>query len=197
MNKVPFWCKLKCWKNLVKNEQKILSKMTKVLFRCFRLWPDPLLNGCRVLGCFYTFHLQPGYKWLYDYIYTTRSTFNQDTNYLTQIYKSCVANLGHPWGRLLCDHPETEGFYCHLIAYLHQPFLILSSPWDFVPSFLISSNFQYHHVIILVLSSQHIVILAWDGAQGRLGQFAELTARQAASTQASGWIWHLRYCIWQ
>ena len=172
MNKELFWCKLKCWKNLVKNEQKILSKMTKVLFRCFRLWPDPLLNGCRVLGCFYTFHLQPGYKWLYDYIYTTRSTFNQDTNYLTQIYKSCVANLGHPWGRLLCDHPEREGLYCIIFCNIvltvtfHSPYHHDSETSFHHPSFLMSSNRRFDPIIIASLPEMEfkdtwVSLLSW------------------------------------
>ena len=131
-----------------------MSKLNKVLFRCFRLSPDPLLNGCRVLGCFYTFHLQPGYKWLYDYIYTTRSTFNQDTNYLTQIYKSCVANLGHPWGRLLCDHPEREGLYCIIFCNIvltvsfHSPYHHDSETSFHHPSFLMSSNRRFDPKIL-------------------------------------------------
>ena len=58
-----------------------------------------------------------------------------------------------------------------------------------------SSYSTYRHISFAYMI-YHDIIFTWDGAQGRLDQFAELKAHSAASAQASEWTWYLGYCIW-
>ena len=84
----------------------------------------------------YTFNLQSWYKW-----------FDLNINI-------CFVNLGHPWGRLLCDHPEREGLYCIIFCNIvltvsfHSPYHHDNETSFHHPSFLMSSNRRFDPKIL-------------------------------------------------